>query len=183
MRLTQAALVLFLLAGLMVPAGFAATSAVCYTYDEMNRLIQVSYGSWGIVTYTYDAAGNRLSRTVIPTDSDDDGIADISEDANQNHAVDFGETDPGSIDTDGDGIQDGTEMGLTLDDVGADTDTSIFQPDLDPSTTSDPLNIDTDGDGRPDGEEDKNHNGRVDPKETDPCRRITLPWLPLLLFQ
>ncbi|MCP4665907.1 MAG: hypothetical protein GY849_06040, partial [Deltaproteobacteria bacterium] len=101
------------------------------------------------------------------TDTDDDGILDGVEDANHNGIVDPGETDPANIDTDGDGIQDGTELGLTLDDVGPDTDLSIFQPDLDPSTTTDPLNPDTDGDGLSDGDEDTNHNGEVDPGERD----------------
>ncbi len=101
-------------------------------------------------------------------DTDDDGILDGVEDANHNGIVDPGETDPANIDTDGDGIQDGTELGLTLDDVGPDTDLSIFQPDLDPSTRTDPRNWDTDGDGLSDGAEDPNHNGRVDPGETDP---------------
>lgn len=35
-------------------------------------------------------------------------------------------------------------------------------------TTSPPQHVDTDGDGLHDGLEDKNHNGRVDPGETDP---------------
>ena len=65
------------------------------------------------------------------------------------------------------------------------TDTGIFQPDLDPSTTTDPLMDDSDNDGLSDGEEDSNHNGRVDPGETDPNRGIVRSlnhiWL-LLLF-
>jgi len=77
-------------------------------------------------------------------------------------------TDPRNIDTDGDGIQDGTELGYTLDEIHADTDTDIFQPDEDPSTTTDPLDPDTDGDCALDGQEDTNANGRVDDGETDP---------------
>ena len=65
-------------------------------------------------------------------------------------------------------MQDGTEIGLTDDDVGDDTDPSVFQPDLDPSTTTDPLDSDSDDDGWLDGEEDANHNGRVDGGERDP---------------
>jgi hypothetical protein len=71
-------------------------------------------------------------------------------------------------DTDGDGIQDGTEQGYTLIEIDEDTDTGIFQPDLDPLTMTDPLKADTDGDGKTDGQEDINHNGRVDSGETDP---------------
>lgn len=106
------------------------------------------------------------------------------EDANHNGLVDSNETDPNEIDTDGDGIQDGTEMGLRLIDVGPDTNTGLFQPDLDPATTTDPLNADTDGDGLTDGEEDLNRNGRVDAGETDPNERDirAMPWIPLLLL-
>jgi hypothetical protein len=101
-------------------------------------------------------------------DTDNDGIPDGVEDANHNGVVDEGETDPCNADTDGDGIQDGTELGYTLDDIGPDTDTNVFQPDLDSSTTTDPLNSDTDGDGLTDGQEDTNHNGMFDPGELDP---------------
>jgi subtilisin family serine protease len=114
-------------------------------------------------------------------DTDDDGILDGVEDANQNGLVDTNETDPCNIDTDGDGIQDGTELGYTDADIGSDTDEGVFQPDLDPSTTTDPLDEDTDGDGLSDGEEDTNHNGRVDPGETNP-NPVAMPWIPLLLL-
>jgi hypothetical protein len=107
-------------------------------------------------------------------DTDDDGIADGDEDANHNGIIDPGETDPCNNDTDGDGIQDGTERGVTLADIGTDTDTDLFQPDLDSSTTTDPLNPDTDGDGLKDGEEDKNKNGFIDPEERDPEVRDSL---------
>ena len=42
-------------------------------------------------------------------DSDGDGIPDFEEDANHNHRVDHGETDPLNPDTDGDGADDGVE--------------------------------------------------------------------------
>ncbi len=101
-------------------------------------------------------------------DSDDDGILDGVEDANQNGDVDPGETNPCNVDSDGDGIQDGTESGLTTENIGPDTDTNIFQPDLDIETTTNPLIADTDEDGWNDGTEDSNHNGRIDPGEKDP---------------
>ena len=53
-------------------------------------------------------------------------------------------------------------------DIGPDTDTGVFQPDLDPTTTTNPLNNDTDGDLLLDGQEDLNYNGRIDSGETDP---------------
>lgn len=120
----------------------------------------------------------------LDTDTDDDGILDDVEDANHNGIVDAGETDPNQIDTDGDGIQDGTEMGVTLAGIGADTDITVFLPDLDNTSTTNPLNPETDGDGFSDGEEDVNHNGRVDAGETDPNAKNarSMPWIPLLLL-
>ena len=93
-----------------------------------------------------------------------------------------GETDP--CDTDGDGIQDGTELGYTLSDANPDTNTGIFQPDLDPSTTTDPLDADSDNNGWMDGAEDTNHNGQVDNGEKDPNQfnANCLPHVLLLLL-
>jgi hypothetical protein len=76
---------------------------------------------------------------------------------------------------------------LTLADIGSDTDTGVFQPDLDPSTTTDPLLSDFDGDGYSDDEEDKNHNGRVDAGENNPDDNTSkpsgaMPWILLLLM-
>lgn len=115
-----------------------------------------------------DSLENTTCTDPNDADTDDDGVLDGWEDLNLNGVVDHDETDPCNTDTDNDGIQDGTELGYTLDNIGPDTDTSIFQPDLDPTSTTDPLNNDTDGDGLLDGEEDANHNGRVDEGESDP---------------
>ena len=115
-----------------------------------------------------DEVENTTCTDPNDADTDDDGIPDGVEDANQNGNQDSGETNPCNNDSDGDGIQDGTESGYGIEDVGPDTDTSVFQPDLDQGTSTDPLKSDTDGDGDSDGEEDPNHNGRVDSGETDP---------------
>jgi YD repeat-containing protein len=40
---------------------------ITYTYDELSRLIQVKYETGTTVTYTYDAAGNRLTQSVTRT--------------------------------------------------------------------------------------------------------------------
>ncbi len=72
--------------------------------------------------------------------------------ADQDGVVDPGETDLNNPDSDFDGLQDGTESGLTETDVGPDTDLGFFQEDLDPSTTTDPLDDDTDNDGLLDGQ-------------------------------
>ena len=44
--------------------GLPQTKGVTYKYDELNRLIQVIYEDGTTVTYTYDAAGNRLTERV-----------------------------------------------------------------------------------------------------------------------
>lgn len=113
-----------------------------------------------------DSIENGGCTDVNDADSDDDGISDGIEDSNHNGVVDADETKPCEADSDNDGIQDGTELGYIP--AGPGTNTGIFIPDLDPASTTDPTNADTDGDGIPDGVEDANHNGRVDPGESDP---------------
>ncbi len=118
----------------------------------------------GDVTGEWDVFWGDTITCVVSgdNDADDDGIADMDEDANHNGVVDINETDPCSPDTDGDGVQDGTEIGLTLGSVGPDTDLTVFVPDQDPASITDPLSVDTDNDGLTDGEEDSNLNGRLD---------------------
>ena len=99
--------------------------------------------------------------TETDSDSDDDGISNDDE-------IEVYGTDPDNPDTDDDGIQDGTEIGLTLADIGPDTDVEWFVPDEDPTTTTSPTNWDTDWDLIPDGDEDLNFNGRRDEGESDP---------------
>ncbi|HEY3450839.1 MAG TPA: adventurous gliding motility lipoprotein CglD [Myxococcales bacterium] len=101
-------------------------------------------------------------------DTDCDGLSDQEEfstvfPGNQR-------TDPDKTDTDGDGIPDGVEMGKTAS-VGAAC--ASFKPDADPTTATSPVNADSDGDGVKDGDEDKNHNGKVDPGESDPMNPDT----------
>jgi YD repeat-containing protein len=38
--------------------------SVEYTYDDLGRLIRAEYSNGTVITYTYDAAGNLLKRTV-----------------------------------------------------------------------------------------------------------------------
>jgi YD repeat-containing protein len=37
----------------------ARAETVQYTYDALGRIVTVTYGSGAVITYTYDAAGNR----------------------------------------------------------------------------------------------------------------------------
>ncbi|MCB9729194.1 MAG: OmpA family protein [Deltaproteobacteria bacterium] len=115
-------------------------------------------------------AAAALGTNAKDADSDEDGLSDAQE-------VTLG-TNPRSSDTDGDGVQDGTEFGVVT--GGPMTDATIFQPDLDPSTTTDPKRADSDNDGVCDGPsavagvcetqpgEDENANGRIDEGEGDP---------------
>jgi hypothetical protein len=128
-------------------------------------------------------------------DTDGDGLSDGAEDLNGNGKVDPGESnplfidsdcdglsdydevkgtfgcvsDPLSQDTDGDGLPDGVEAGLSS--GGAEPGRCTYDAatfDVDPSTRTSVCNPDTDGDGIMDGAEDTNQNGRVDPDELDP---------------
>ncbi|MBI5609949.1 MAG: OmpA family protein, partial [Deltaproteobacteria bacterium] len=87
-----------------------------------------------------------------------------------------GKTDPRKKDSDGDGLSDGLEVGVSggipsgKDANGvpfAGTDPA-FVPDGDPGSTTDPNTADTDKGGSPDGKEDANANGKIDSGETDP---------------
>jgi len=124
----------------------------------------------GVLDLTEDLNGNGLF-DLPGEDIDLDGYFDnVNEDVNANGILDWPEVDPCNADTDGDGIQDGTEWGLTLESpmVGPDTDLGVFIPDADPLTMTDNLNPDSDGDGLSDGQEDANANGMIDPGERDP---------------
>ena len=113
--------------------------------------------------------------TTVPTDddSDDDGLLDGSEDTNSDGAVSTGETDPNTIDSDGDRLSDGLESGLEsgLDaPEGNDTDESVFVADGDPETTTNPVLADTDEGGARDDAEDTDLDGIYEPElgECDP---------------
>jgi len=106
-------------------------------------------------------------------DMDGDGIMDGNEERNINGIRDFSETDPRNPDTDGDGVNDCTEIGLTTAQLPAYAD-SDYIPDDDPATTTNPLDPDTDMDGFSDGDEDINRNGRVDAGESDPNKGVTI---------
>ena len=132
---------------------------------------------WSFSTVTVpDADGDGIPDAVEATactdvndsDTDDDGVPDGVEDANHNGQQDQDETAACNPDSDNDGLLDGTELGVTLADIGPDTDTGVFVADDDPNTTTNPLDDDSDGDTIPDGDEDANGNGRVDDGEANP---------------
>jgi hypothetical protein len=110
----------------------------------------------------------------LDLDTDDDGMADNSEDSNLNGMVDSLETSPALFDTDGDSISDGVENGVVIGVPDPDgsgplkgTDLSKFKADQDPLINSNPRIWDTDEDGLSEGDEDRNYNGAVDMIETE----------------
>lgn len=60
-RLSQ---VLFLALGTCCVPFMAIAETATYAYDNLNRLTRVQYPDGSVVEYTYDPAGNRLTRTV-----------------------------------------------------------------------------------------------------------------------
>ena len=97
-----------------------------------------------------DLDGDGIENS-IDTDDDNDGLSDDEE-------ASLG-TNPLVGDSDGDGLQDGTELGRTTGTPDSFGGTVSFQPDADPTTTTNPLAADTDGDGLTDGQEDPNFDG------------------------
>jgi len=119
-------------------------------------------GGSTIVTGCNPADTNNGTR-----DTDCDGLSDYDE-----YMIAYGmnaRTDPCNSDSDGDGISDGVEMGKTA--TVASGCGARFVPDVEPGSKTDPTVADTDGDMLSDGAEDKNHDGKVDPGESNPLKR------------
>jgi outer membrane protein OmpA-like peptidoglycan-associated protein len=103
-----------------------------------------------------DLAESLLGTKPNDKDTDDDGLLDGVEDANQNGVLDPGETDATRTDTDGDNLKDGAEVG------------ACYLSDGGGCIGSDPTLADTDNDGLPDGIEDADLDGIADITETNP---------------
>ena len=115
-----------------------------------------------------DAEELVLGTSPSDVDSDDDGVPDGDE-HNPGHDLDRdGLTHAADADGDGDGLTDGTERGLTTATAGTDMLRGHAIADADPTTTTSPLLADSDGDGLLDGHEDSDGNGRLDGDESDP---------------
>ena len=122
-----------------------------------------------------DPLETTLHSRLHDADSDDAGVADGKE-CNPSLDVD-GDGQPAVLDedSDGDGLGDGLEIGLTSGTLAfpkdTDVQTGVFLPDQDPTHTTWPANSDTDRGGLPDGVEDFSRDGKVDIGETDPLIR------------
>ncbi len=136
-----------------------SAAAIDYTYDSLHRLTAVAFEDGSSIAYTYDAAGNRLTRTVTE-DNDGDGIPYAGGTNSCTGGTTTGcEDNCPLLANAGQADLDADAQGNTCDDDDDDdglldvyeTNTGIF---VSPTNTgSDPLNSDTDGDGRDDGEE------------------------------
>ena len=133
--------------------GFGDSIALLTTPSLSPAQILLSgYGVGQAYVYEYD---------FMDLDVDNDGLLDINE-------VLIHGTNPNLMDTDGDGLGDGQELGMTLATVPPDTNLNAFVPDADPLTTTNPLAIDSDAGGVEDGIEDQNLDGAINTWETDP---------------
>ncbi|WP_161629773.1 RHS repeat protein [Desulfogranum japonicum] len=120
----------------------SAAHAVTFEYDAQHKLTKATYEDGMTIEYTYDEAGNRLTRTITAAttpavDTDGDGLTDSEE-------TDNFATDPNSTDSDNDGISDYDEIVYWGGDWNSDIDNDGLIAVLDP---------DSDGDGVTDGTE------------------------------
>ncbi|MBW2529388.1 MAG: hypothetical protein JRI23_34745 [Deltaproteobacteria bacterium] len=116
-----------------------------------------------------DALEATLGTDPNDADSDNDGVVDGDEpNFSDDHDGD-GDINALDPDSDDDGLFDGTELGLPCDNPDTDMAANHCIPDADQgATTTSPLDADTDDGGVNDGDEDVNHNGAIDPGESDP---------------
>jgi YD repeat-containing protein len=63
---------------LAIACGTVQAAPTHYIYDELNRLVRVERADGVVVTYIYDALGNRLSKKVIH-DLDFDNVPDAQD--------------------------------------------------------------------------------------------------------
>jgi hypothetical protein len=145
------------------------------TTDGLSTECDAVPGTPGVETC--DGADGDCDGYVDATE-DDDGVWSWCDDTDNDGLLDATEhfdegTDPFNADSDGDGCQDGTELGLTEPENAAATDPSVFVADADPDSTTDPLDADSDDDGLSDCDEDFDGDGEVDIEETDPNNEDT----------
>ncbi len=115
-----------------------------------------------------DALELNIGTDPNDADTDDDGVIDGKEPNPTDDTDGDGLINALDPDSDGDGLFDGTELGLDCSDAATDASKMTCIADADPGTKTSPLLVDTDGGTVGDGVEDANHNGKIDPGETDP---------------
>ncbi|MFO0760840.1 MAG: MopE-related protein [Byssovorax sp.] len=117
-----------------------------------------------------DALEIFLGSNPNDADTDDDGVVDGQE---PNPSLDMdgdGLIDVLDVDSDNDGLYDGTELGLGCNNPATDNGKHHCIPDADMGAThTSPVDPDSDDGGIMDGVEDVNHNGVLDAGETNPA--------------
>ncbi|MFH2008834.1 MAG: hypothetical protein ABI333_19760 [bacterium] len=114
-----------------------------------------------------------------PLDSDGDGVPDYQDvDSDNDTILDLHEGGGGSTDSDGDGLPDYLDLdsdndGLPDSIEAGDANPNTIPIDTDGDNIPNYRDPDSDGDGLMDGAEDANHNGVVDPGESDPLNADT----------
>jgi len=82
--MTKSIVIIFMMLFASSAAFAADKQKTTYEYDKLNRLVKV-VSPLGETTYTYDALGNRLSRTfkaskvIVPGDANGDGNVDAND--------------------------------------------------------------------------------------------------------
>ena len=134
-----------------------------------SRIHYDDLGIYNVWIPPSDATG-RLCEESVDIDSDNDGVVDFDE-ANRFF------TDPYNSDSDFDGVPDKAEIiSYTFLSDGSFDSEDIRKPDSDNDGLRAELDYDSDDGGTPDGLEDLNHNGKLDPGETDPFKATDDPY-------
>jgi len=60
-------MVSLLIAILFIPFSSSFAETINYTYDDLNRLSIIEYGTGSAVVYTYDEVSNWLQKSTVPT--------------------------------------------------------------------------------------------------------------------
>lgn len=64
---------------------YSFASTVIYQYNKLNHLTRVQYSNGAIIEYTYDAAGNRISKAFYSSDA---GMGDMD----GNHQIELADS-------------------------------------------------------------------------------------------
>ncbi|MEZ4294970.1 MAG: EGF domain-containing protein [Polyangiaceae bacterium] len=159
-------------------AGCSPNATCANTIGSFTCTCKPGFEGDGFTCITIDSDGDGLSDVLeqqlgtdpFDQDSDDDGVIDGQEPQPGFDSDGDGLINALDPDSDNDGIFDGTEMGFDCSNPDTDLSAGNCVPDADNGLTiTNPLNPDTDGGGVLDGAEDWNHNGAIDPGETDPA--------------